>query len=270
MANEEGACVRDLFARWDRLTPASLIQAFIDEIRSDGPFVYPENILIDQTASVETLGVISQTEPGPAHKELSLEISDDPVEIERRLTQISQELPLLEKQCDGAKILHDLYSKQPELADQKTRKLAAQKLNDLTEQLQHISLERDRLRVSRSQSQLDLDLDDDHCDIEEEPHSPHHSKSSSILWENNDGGQQPTSPKSPGINQITESQEGVLRKHFAAKALYDFSPQDAQRELAMKEGDLVTILCNEGEWWQARDSEGRIGYVPFNYVSSSE
>ncbi|CCG83999.1 protein of unknown function [Taphrina deformans PYCC 5710] len=56
------------------------------------------------------------------------------------------------------------------------------------------------------------------------------------------------------------------------RALYDFIPQDVQMELALKKGDLVAILSktdpmgNPSQWWRGRLRDGKIGYLPSNYV----
>lgn len=56
------------------------------------------------------------------------------------------------------------------------------------------------------------------------------------------------------------------------RALFDFAPQDIQMELPLKKGDLVAILSktdpmgNPSQWWRGRLRDGKIGYLPSNYV----
>ncbi|KAL7414783.1 hypothetical protein BDY24DRAFT_384558 [Mrakia frigida] len=60
------------------------------------------------------------------------------------------------------------------------------------------------------------------------------------------------------------------------KALYDYTPQDPETELALVEGQVLYILVKEDEeWWKAKtktdgpDEEGTIGLVPSNYLEES-
>lgn len=38
-------------------------------------------------------------------------------------------------------------------------------------------------------------------------------------------------------------------------------------DLSMNEGDKLVVLEQaEANWWKARDGQGRVGYIPSNYV----
>ena len=51
------------------------------------------------------------------------------------------------------------------------------------------------------------------------------------------------------------------------QALYEFTPQDPNVELALKKGDIVAILQKlDGGWWRARKRDGTMGFVPGNYL----
>lgn len=57
-----------------------------------------------------------------------------------------------------------------------------------------------------------------------------------------------------------------------ARSLYNFNPEDDKMELALKKGDLVAILSKNSptgepsQWWRCRSRDGRIGFVPYNYL----
>eukprot|EP01127_Copromyxa_protea_P004742 TRINITY_DN1456_c0_g1_i2.p1 TRINITY_DN1456_c0_g1~~TRINITY_DN1456_c0_g1_i2.p1 ORF type:complete len:232 (+),score=33.20 TRINITY_DN1456_c0_g1_i2:244-939(+) len=49
-----------------------------------------------------------------------------------------------------------------------------------------------------------------------------------------------------------------------AKAMWDYNAQNPS-ELSMRAGDMLNILQNNSDWWQA-ELNGRTGFVPGNYV----
>ncbi|KAG0030524.1 Peroxisomal membrane protein PAS20 [Podila clonocystis] len=57
-----------------------------------------------------------------------------------------------------------------------------------------------------------------------------------------------------------------------ARALYDFTPSNAQQELAFRRGDIIAILSRtdpmggESLWWRGRLRNGEMGLFPSNYV----
>jgi hypothetical protein len=53
-------------------------------------------------------------------------------------------------------------------------------------------------------------------------------------------------------------------KTVKAKALYDFAAQE-HNELAFRVGDVLTILNQNGDWWEG-ELNGRRGLIPGNYV----
>ncbi|KAH3670542.1 hypothetical protein OGAPHI_001057 [Ogataea philodendri] len=64
------------------------------------------------------------------------------------------------------------------------------------------------------------------------------------------------------------SQDGPVdaKKLEFARALYDFNPENEDMELKLKRGDLVAILNNADSWWKCRTRDGRMGFVPYNYL----
>lgn len=61
-----------------------------------------------------------------------------------------------------------------------------------------------------------------------------------------------------------------------AKALYEFNPENPNIEVELKPNELVAILSkydpagNESKWWKVRSRQGKIGYVPSNYLQLIE
>jgi len=63
------------------------------------------------------------------------------------------------------------------------------------------------------------------------------------------------------------------------RVLYDFIPEQIAGgavqgvDLAVKKGDFVAVLSksdplgNPSEWWQCRSRDGRVGYLPANYLA---
>ncbi|ODV87019.1 hypothetical protein CANARDRAFT_185428, partial [[Candida] arabinofermentans NRRL YB-2248] len=57
-----------------------------------------------------------------------------------------------------------------------------------------------------------------------------------------------------------------------ARALFDFNPENEDMELKLKKGELIAILSKidsdgeESNWWRCRSRDGRIGFVPYNYL----
>lgn len=50
-----------------------------------------------------------------------------------------------------------------------------------------------------------------------------------------------------------------------AKTLYAFQAQ-TNDELGFQAGETLTILKQEGQWWSAKNAQGRQGVIPHNYV----
>jgi peroxin-13 len=51
------------------------------------------------------------------------------------------------------------------------------------------------------------------------------------------------------------------------QALYDFTPQDPNVEMALSKGDIVAIIQKlDGGWWRGRKRDGSMGFVPGNYL----
>lgn len=55
--------------------------------------------------------------------------------------------------------------------------------------------------------------------------------------------------------------------HFVANVLHTFKARMAE-ELTVNEGEVVTVTeAEDADWWKARSSDGREGYVPANYLA---
>ncbi|ANZ75596.1 BA75_02090T0 [Komagataella pastoris] len=62
-----------------------------------------------------------------------------------------------------------------------------------------------------------------------------------------------------------------------ARALYDFNPENEEMELKLTRGELIAILSKtepnsnqESTWWKCRSRDGKVGFVPYNYVEIIE
>ena len=54
---------------------------------------------------------------------------------------------------------------------------------------------------------------------------------------------------------------------FSAKILYNYNPVSAD-ELSLKVGDKLDVLSvDDDPWWYCKNSDGRTGMVPSNYVT---
>lgn len=77
-------------------------------------------------------------------------------------------------------------------------------------------------------------------------------------------------------NSITTGTNGDGRidpsKLEFARAIYNFTPENALVEITLKKGDLVAILAKtdplgrSSDWWKVRNREGETGYAPYNYL----
>jgi hypothetical protein len=48
--------------------------------------------------------------------------------------------------------------------------------------------------------------------------------------------------------------------------MYGYAPTQPG-DLPMREGDKLTVIDkSEPNWWKARDAQGRVGFIPSNYV----
>ncbi|PJF19925.1 hypothetical protein PSACC_00263 [Paramicrosporidium saccamoebae] len=249
---------RDMLSKWDRLVPNTIVQKFIDENRDDAPFEFPETILIDESASIESLGLTSRTTT-QNRIESALISSDDPEVIQTRLDELSKRLLTLEKQREGAKILRDMYVSRPELADQKTKTEAAKELDDLTSQLECLQIEQEQLQ-EKLESLAKADTFSARS-VQSAPSSP-------VLWEEATANMESPIPGAPNscLSAIETNPNEKLKALFNATAIFDFEATESAHELSIKSGETVTILSNDGEWWQAQNADGSIGFVPFNYV----
>lgn len=86
------------------------------------------------------------------------------------------------------------------------------------------------------------------------------------------GGELPSHPKPSkhGKKKIKHREVSIFEDWpapvpFPAKALYSYRTATGS-ELPFSRGDPLVILDCRGNWWQARNSEGRTGFVPSNYI----
>jgi len=72
--------------------------------------------------------------------------------------------------------------------------------------------------------------------------------------------QGPAAPTGPAAKQ-----PALTYTYPQAKAVYAFAPQGPD-ELGFQVGEVLTIISQEGAWWTAKNTQGRQGAIPSNYV----
>lgn len=309
---EESSNLRAMMTKWDRLVPLDYLQEFIDNIREDGPFEYPEEILLDEFASVDSLGILPSSTVNKQSNSLSRlsrepstlrTLFDSPEAMTKRLEELEREQSRLTKQRDGAQILFDMYTKQPELANEQTRQEANEQLIDLSDRLSSLQLERDDIQTRLAS--LATTQGEGPPEAARSAIIPESGSSTlTVMWEEREEREvareaaqeelsSPLLSPAPGepnaylssidTNEAADKKPPHLKSlpppslslgddgegravAYQATALFDFDPSDSDRELQIKCGDVLTILADEGEWWHAQRSDGRTGYVPFNFV----
>lgn len=76
------------------------------------------------------------------------------------------------------------------------------------------------------------------------------------------------------LHKVGEEGHAELGENTAALqqlwvvAMYNIQPEDAEEELALKEGEKVLVLDNSDTkgWWQGRKEDGTVGIFPYNFV----
>jgi len=63
----------------------------------------------------------------------------------------------------------------------------------------------------------------------------------------------------------TPSRPAITYNYPQAKALFAFAPQGVD-ELGFQPGEILTIITQDGMWWQAKNAQGKQGAIPSNYV----
>jgi hypothetical protein len=144
---EETLVITSILEKWDALHPETIIEAFIASVKSEegeGILEYPEDYLFDDCASNECLGLTKVT----AVKQPSngLFLSKDFESMQLRLSEIDNDLPILQKEKDGLNTLGQLYERQPELADHATKSEVYSQLETLTLKLKDLDLEKKNLQ----------------------------------------------------------------------------------------------------------------------------
>jgi hypothetical protein len=77
---------------------------------------------------------------------------------------------------------------------------------------------------------------------------------------------QPLEIEEPQQLQDTEPRTDRLVPLFRVQALYNFAGRRETDELDLHTGEVLMVLSDEGEWWEAENGRGERGYIPFNYV----
>lgn len=79
--------------------------------------------------------------------------------------------------------------------------------------------------------------------------------------------QQQQQQQTKGLITSTKTNTDPRELTFA-KAKYAFKPEDSNsNELELNQNDLVAVLNEDsGDWWYCRSRDGRIGYVPKNWL----
>lgn len=292
VATEEAASYNGLVGKWRSLVPALILQQFIDELRTDGPFDYPEEVIIDECASTECLGVAPTTTnpsgrspiseiPKPSRQASRLLLCQDNQVIRARLIELERELPTMERKHEGVKNLHQLYQDQPELADETTRGEAERQVYELASELASLRLEK---------GQLEEKLESEGVGTKPSTSiiggtKPSSTPSSPVLWEDPSTdhfyipveSSLPKEPSmvgqfltahSPQLTSIEPHREDkeVVAAAALARVLFDFEALDEAYEVSVSQGQEVIVISKDGEWCQVELDDGRIGYIPLNYI----
>lgn len=290
MATDEAAYYNGLLGKWGSLAPALILQQFIDELRTDGPFTYPEEVIIDECASTECLGVVSTTASPPGRPPISevpklsrqasrLLLCQDTEVIRARLIELEREIPTMERKHEGVKNLHQLYQDQPELADETTRGEAERQMYELASELASLRLEKSQLEEKVEGEGVNGTKSSTSIISKTTPSS---TPSSPVLWEDPStdhfhipvedsppkepsmAGQIPTA-QSPQLTSIEPHREGKETAALA-RVLFDFEALDEAYEVSVCQGQDVIVISKDGEWCQVELDDGRVGYVPLNYI----
>ena len=265
-AKEEATCLQSILSRWDKFSPVQMIQNFIENVRSDVPFEYPEEILTDACTTTECLGLTTSRNDSKSNLGSAAELpklsrsasllllSNDSDGIRKRLAELEKEIPAAERHHEGIKSLHRLYSLQPELADEPTCAETERQLTEVVAKLSSLQLERDQLQKKLDgSSPVTISTG---------------STTPSVLWKDE------PSVKSPYLTNINTNiinSAGLTKPILKARVLFDFdAAEGGNHELPVKSGDELVILHKDGDWWQAKLKDGRIGYVPSNYLEECQ
>lgn len=70
----------------------------------------------------------------------------------------------------------------------------------------------------------------------------------------------------PPLPPPSASASAVAQKALDVRVMYSYTATQPG-DLSMAEGDKLVVLEQaEANWWKARDAQGRVGYIPSNYV----
>lgn len=188
---------------------------------------------------------------------------ENPEKLKKRaateIKKIDKDLQDLEKQKSGVEILMAIYQQQPQFTDSKNRM-------DMQEQLDELSRKIGYLMLQREEWSEILD-----------------SPSASQRKEEGGRKEEGSLRKEGSLrNEGSIRKEGSLKKEEDSLlddeiptqpisvqvkliALYDFEAQESI-ELSLRENEELLLIEKEGDWWKASNMEGKVGYVPFNYV----
>lgn len=59
----------------------------------------------------------------------------------------------------------------------------------------------------------------------------------------------------------------IVYINFIYHFLLDQANPDDPNELSFAKGETLEIVDRNGNWWQAKKSDGSVGIIPSNYVS---
>jgi hypothetical protein len=250
--NEEIDQTKIMAGQWEKLEIASILQRFIDSTSRRALFEYPETISIDEFESPLIRSDTRLSRPA-SFSNLSAE------GLQSRLEKVEKELSVMERQRDGVKVLHEMYTKQPELADDKARVQTAKEFTEITATFEALSLEVEQIRTRLTKAEGNS------------VKSANIHTASPILWADDDdddneevglNGRAITTTTATTTTTITNG----LAPLFRAKVLYDYEGNLKNGELSIHKDEILNVYSNSDDWWQAGNATGITGYVPYNYV----
>ena len=79
-----------------------------------------------------------------------------------------------------------------------------------------------------------------------------------------------TNGKAPAVPEMNDTSINIPDPNateyvYKVKALYAYNPTEAE-ELPLAQGEILEVVNNKGSWWQARNSSGKVGMIPSNYL----
>lgn len=181
------------------------------------------------------------------------------------LNKIEEEIQITEKKKSGIQVLIKVYHDQPSFSSNSNLVKMEAELMEINDTLKELTGKKNELefllgdapRSIYTPSMITEDTQsyqpsiatfesDKTCTPSVEP------SISTISWEET------------AFNHISTEQESESE---VLVCLYDFDAEQGTEELSITEGEELTLIQKEGDWWKVKNEKGTSGFVPFNYVS---